>query len=132
MTNIGIVVSEFNYDITNKMLERAKAHAEFLKANVSEVRWVPGTFDMPLATKQMAEKDEIDAIVLLGAVIKGDTDHDQMVSQHAARKAADLTVQYNKPITLGIIGPSATRMDCMKRVDSYAKRSVEAAVKMLG
>ncbi|MCD6523181.1 MAG: 6,7-dimethyl-8-ribityllumazine synthase [Candidatus Diapherotrites archaeon] len=128
--NLGIIVSEFNYDITSKMLERAKAHANFLGVNVSEVVWVPGAFDMPLAMKKLAEKSDVDAIALLGAVIKGDTDHDQIVAQHAARKAADLSIEFNKPIALGIIGPNVTRAAAMERIDEYAKRAVEAAVKM--
>ena len=51
--NIGIVVSEFNFDITQMMLERAKSHAEFLDVNVVKVVKVPGVFDMPLVIKKM-------------------------------------------------------------------------------
>ncbi|MCG2827382.1 MAG: 6,7-dimethyl-8-ribityllumazine synthase, partial [Thermoplasmatales archaeon] len=70
---IGIVVSEFNFDITMMMLERAKEHARFLGANVEKVVNVPGVFDMPLAVKKLLEKKEIDGVVTLGAVIEGET-----------------------------------------------------------
>ncbi len=53
--NIGIVVAEFNYDITMMMLQRAREYAEFLGVNVSRVFRVPGTFDMPLAIKKTFE-----------------------------------------------------------------------------
>ncbi|MEM3525877.1 MAG: 6,7-dimethyl-8-ribityllumazine synthase [Candidatus Jordarchaeaceae archaeon] len=128
---LGIVVGEFNYDITYLMLQRALDHAEFLGAAVEKVFKVPGAFDMPLAIKKLLEMDEIDAVVTLGAILKGDTDHDQVVAQHAARKIMDLAVEYGKPVSLGVSGPGMTRAEATERIEEYAKRSVEAAVKMV-
>lgn len=130
MVNLGIVVSEFNYDITYLMLELAKEHAGFLGANVARVIKVPGAFDMPLAVKKLLEDKDIDAVVALGAVIEGETKHDEIVMQHASRKLADLSLEYNKPVALGIAGHGLTRLQALERVD-YAKRAVEAAVKMV-
>ena len=127
---LGIVVSEFNYDITMMMLERAKAHAEFLGAEVAEVLRVPGVFDMPLGVKKLAEKEDIDAVVTLGAVIEGETDHDDIVIQQASRKITDLALDYNKPVSLGITGPGMTRLQAEERIER-AKAAVEAAVKMV-
>ena len=53
--NLGIVVSEFNFDITSMMLERAKAHADFLGAKIKKILYVPGVYDMPLAIKKHCE-----------------------------------------------------------------------------
>lgn len=128
---LGIVVGEFNYDITYLMLQRALDHAEFLGASVEKVLKVPGAFDMPLAIKKLLEMDEIDAVVTLGAILKGDTDHDQVVAQHAARKMMDLALEYGKPVSLGVSGPGMTRAEATERIEEYAKRSVEAAVKMV-
>jgi len=130
MVSIGIVVSEFNYDITYLMLELAKEHAEFLGVKVARVVKVPGTFDIPLAVKKLLEKRDIDGVVALGAVIEGETKHDEIVIQHASRKLADLSLEYKKPATLGIAGPGLTRLQAFERVE-YAKRAVEAAVKMI-
>lgn len=127
---LGIVVSEFNYDITMMMLERAKAHAEFLGAEVAEVLRVPGVFDMPLGVKKLVEKDGLDAVVTLGAVIEGETDHDDIVIQQASRKITDLALDYNKPVSLGITGPGMTRLQAEERIER-AKAAVEAAVKMV-
>ena len=127
--SIGAVVAEFNYDITHMMLELAKEHARFLDAEITRVIAVPGVFDMPLAVKKLLLEDEIDAVITLGAVIEGATDHDQIVVQHASRKIADLALDYDKPVSLGISGPGMTRLEAHQRVD-YAKRAVEAAVKM--
>jgi 6,7-dimethyl-8-ribityllumazine synthase len=126
---IGAVVAEFNYDITHMMLELAKEHAKFLDSEITEVITVPGVFDMPLAIKKLLKQDDIDAVVTLGAVIEGATDHDQIVIQHASRKIADLALDYDKPVALGISGPSMTRIEAHQRVD-FGKKAVEAAVKM--
>ncbi len=126
---IGAVVSEFNYDITHMMLELAKEHAKFLDSEITKVIAVPGVFDMPLAIKSLLEQDEIDAVVTIGAVIEGATAHDEIVIQHASRKITDLSLDYNKPVTLGISGPRMTRLEAHQRID-FGKKAVEAAVKM--
>ena len=126
---IGAVVAEFNYDLTHMMLELAKEEAKIRECEITQVVPVPGVFDMPLAIKKLLEKENIDAVITLGAVIEGSTDHDQIVAQHASRKIADLSLEFEKPVALGISGPGMTRLDAHKRVE-YGKRAVEAAVKM--
>ncbi|MDR2873745.1 MAG: 6,7-dimethyl-8-ribityllumazine synthase [Methanobrevibacter sp.] len=126
---IAAVVAEFNYDITQMMLELAKEEAKIRGCEIVKVISVPGVFDMPIAIKKILQKDDIDAVVTLGAVIEGATDHDQIVVQHASRKISDLSLEYDKPVALGISGPGMTRLDAHKRVD-YGKRAVESAIKM--
>lgn len=126
---IGAAVSEFNYDITMVMLERAKEHATFLGAEISKVVKVPGVFDMGLAIKKLLEIKDVDGVIALGAVIEGETEHDELVIQHAARKIADLAVEYNKPVGLGISGPGMTRLQAEDRIER-AKSAVEAVVKL--
>jgi 6,7-dimethyl-8-ribityllumazine synthase len=126
---IGAVVAEFNYDITMMMLERAKEHAQFLGAEITQIVKVPGVFDMGLPIKKLLERKDIDAVVALGAVIEGETEHDDIVIQHASRKIADLSVEYSKPVGLGISGPGMTRLQAQDRIDR-AKAAVEAVVKL--
>ncbi|RLF29598.1 MAG: 6,7-dimethyl-8-ribityllumazine synthase [Thermoplasmata archaeon] len=126
---IGAVVSEFNYDITMMMLERAREHAHFLGAEITQVVKVPGVFDMGLPIKKLLERKDIDGVVALGAVIEGETEHDEIVIQHAARKIADLAIEYDKPIGLGISGPGMTRLQAEERIER-AKTAVEAVVKL--
>ena len=126
---LGIVVSEFNYDITMMMLERAKAHAQFLGVDVAKIVHVPGVYDMPLAIKALLNRKDVDGVVTLGAVIEGETEHDQIVIQHASRKITDLALEFNKPVSLGITGPGMNRMQAQDRVDR-AKDAVESVVKM--
>ena len=127
---IGFVVAEFNRDLTWQMELLGKEHADFLGAKVTKVFYVPGVYDMPLAVKKMAEDKNIDAVVTIGCVIEGATDHDQVVVAQATRKITDLALESNKPIALGISGPGMTRLEASERID-YAKRAVEAAVKMV-
>ncbi|MEB3779729.1 MAG: 6,7-dimethyl-8-ribityllumazine synthase [Desulfurococcales archaeon] len=127
---LGIVVSEFNYDVTRVMLEKAISHAKFLGVEVSVVFRVPGSFDSPQAVRKLLELDYVDAVAVLGAVIKGETEHDEVVAHQAARKILDLSIEYGKPVSLGIIGPGASRMQALERAEEYAARAVEAAVKM--
>ncbi len=126
---IGIVVSEFNYDITMSMLERAKAHADFLGAKVEDTIHVPGVYDMPLAVKKLLGKKNIDGVVALGAVIEGETDHDEVVINQASRKLTDLSLEFEKPVGLGITGPGMSRLQAEARIER-AKAAVESVVKM--
>jgi 6,7-dimethyl-8-ribityllumazine synthase len=128
---LGIVASEFNAEVVLPMLEFARRHAEFLGAQITAEVMVPGVYDLPLAAKLLVERKDIDAVVTLGAVIEGETQHDEVIMQHAVRKLIDLELQYNKPVTLGISGPGVTRLQALERVNDYARRAVEAAVKMV-
>ena len=127
---IGIVVSEYNYDITMMMLERAKDHVKFLGAEVSEVLKVPGTFEIPLGVRNLIKGGNVDGVVTLGAVIQGETDHDDIIMQNAARKIMDISIDSGVPVSLGITGPGQTRLQAEARIEK-AKSAVESVVKML-
>ncbi|MEM1689835.1 MAG: 6,7-dimethyl-8-ribityllumazine synthase [Candidatus Hadarchaeales archaeon] len=130
MVRLGIVASEFNFEVVSAMLEFARRHAEFLGAQITAEILVPGVFEIPLATKILLDREDVDAVVTLGAVIEGETEHDEVIMQQTTRKLMDLSVQSGKPVSLGISGPGMTRLQALERVNEYAKRAVEAAVKM--
>ncbi|HKM77251.1 MAG TPA: 6,7-dimethyl-8-ribityllumazine synthase [Candidatus Bathyarchaeia archaeon] len=128
---LGIVVAEFNSAITAKMLDQALKHATELNAKPTYVCKVPGAYDMPLMIQMLLEKGDVDAVVTLGAIVKGETDHDQVIANALASKASDLSLRYKKPVTLGVSGPSMTWEQAAERAEEYANRSVESAVKMV-
>jgi 6,7-dimethyl-8-ribityllumazine synthase len=130
MVRLALVVAEFNYDVTQLMLQKAIDHAKFLGAEVVYVVKVPGVYDIPTVLRDLVMKEEVDAVATLGAVIQGATKHDEVVAQQAARKILDISVDSGKPVALGIIGPGANRMQALERVEEYARRAVEAAVKL--
>jgi len=127
---VAIVASEYNFDVTISMLERAKEEVDFLGATLGPVVRTPGVYDIPLAVKALYARPEVDAVVALGAVIEGETQHDEVVMNQAARKLTDLSVEYGKPIGLGISGPGETRLQAQDRIENAAN-AVRAAVKMV-
>ncbi len=129
--NIAIVVSEFNNEITSKMLEVALEKAKNLKLNIKYTCKVPGVFDMPIVIDSLLKKKEIDAVVTLGAVIKGQTKHDELITNTAVRVITDLSIKYQKPVTLGITGPGMSERQAQARIRPVAERAVEAAEKLV-
>ncbi|HKM09557.1 MAG TPA: 6,7-dimethyl-8-ribityllumazine synthase [Candidatus Methanomethylophilaceae archaeon] len=127
---IGMVAAEFNFDVTSMMIERAKAEAEFLGVKITREIFVPGVYEIPLAVKRLVERDDIDAVITLGAVITGETDHDQVITAQAARKITDLSLEYDKPVALGITGPGQTKLQAMDRIEK-GREAVDSVVKML-
>ena len=128
---LAIVVSEFNYEITNAMLEEAKIHASKLNSTISHICYVPGTFDMPLVISHLLHDSSIDAIITLGAVIKGDTNHDIIIAENTARLISDLSLFFKKPIALGISGPNMTVEQAWERSKIVPIRAVNAAINMV-
>jgi len=127
---IGAVVAEFNYEVTSLMLERAKAEAEFLGVKITKEIKVPGCFEIPMATKKLLEDKDIDAVITLGAVITGETKHDEVVISQASRKIMDLGLEYGKPVGFGVTGPGMTELQAMDRIEK-GRDVVDAVVKML-
>jgi len=125
-----VVASEYNFDVTSSMVERAKEEIAFLGATLGPVLKTPGVYDMPLAVKALFARKDVDAVVALGAVIEGETQHDEVVMNQAARKLADLSVEYSKPLGLGITGPGETRLQAQVRIENAAT-AVRAVVKMV-
>lgn len=127
--SIGIVCSEYNYDITLMMLERAREHAKFLGVEIAKEITVPGVYDMPLVVKKLLKDPKIDGVVAIGAVIEGETEHDEIIMAQTSRKLTDLSVEFDKPVGLGISGPGMSRLQAQERVEK-AKEAVEAVAKL--
>ena len=125
---LGIVLSKFNENITDRMKKAALKKARELKITVVSVVEVPGAYDIPFACKLLLEKKKVDAIATLGAIIKGDTKHDELIAQTATNALTQLSLEYKKPISLGIIGPNATEQQASARAEEYAQRAVDAAL----
>jgi 6,7-dimethyl-8-ribityllumazine synthase len=127
---IAIVGSEFNYDITTLMIERAREEIDFLGAELGPVVKTPGVYDMPIAVQALMGRKDVDAVVTLGAVIEGETNHDEVIMNQAARKLTDLSVEFSKPLGLGISGPGETRLQAQDRIENAAG-AVRSVVKMV-
>ena len=102
---IGIVAARFNEFITSKLL--GGAEDSFLRhggeADNLEVAWVPGSFEIPLVAKKMALSGKYDAVVCLGAVIRGATPHFDMVANEATKGIANVGLQSDIPVAFGVL-----------------------------
>ncbi|MBP5203217.1 MAG: 6,7-dimethyl-8-ribityllumazine synthase [Candidatus Methanomethylophilaceae archaeon] len=127
---IGMAVAEFNYEVTSLMMERAQAEADFLGVKIEKTVKVPGVFEIPMAVKKLLEQDDIDAVITLGAVITGETKHDEVVVAQASRKIMDLGLEYGKPVGFGLTGPGMTELQAMDRIEK-GRDVVDTVVKML-
>ncbi|MBI5051360.1 6,7-dimethyl-8-ribityllumazine synthase [Candidatus Micrarchaeota archaeon] len=130
LARLGFVIGQFDKEISSSMEKAATEFAKSRGALVQEKIHVPGVFDMQLAIKKLLLNKEIDAVVLLGAVIKGRTKHDEVIVRTTASTAVQLSLEFNKPVTLGVIGPDATEKDAEQRKEEYAERAVYSAIEL--
>ena len=128
---IAIVVSRFNGEITKKMSKAAQERIKNQKAQLAKVVEVPGAFEIPLAVKKILQDKKIHAVVTLGAIIKGDTDHDEVIAHSIAKSLIDLSLGYHKPISLGVLGPNITWEQAEKRIKEYSERAVDTVIEVL-
>ena len=128
--NIAIVVSEFNNKVTSRMHKVALEKAKELKLNIKYECKVPGVFDMPLVIDTLLQRKDIDAIVTLGAVIKGQTKHDEVIADVVATRISKLSIKYQKPVSLGISGPGMSERQAFARTRPVSERAVDAILKV--
>ena len=101
--NISIVISEFNKKVTDALLDGSKrAFNDYSSGNLSVIK-VPGAFEIPSTVKKVASKSSVDAIVTLGAVIKGETKHFDFISSECTRAIQQLTLEFDIPIIFGVL-----------------------------
>lgn len=128
--NIAVVVSEFNKEVTSRMLSVAEEKANSLKLKIVHTCNVPGAYDMPIIVDALLKKNNIDAVVTLGAIIKGQTKHDEVISHSTAQALTNLSIKYQKPVSLGISGPGMQEKHAFARIRPVAERAVEAVIKI--
>ncbi|GGK82388.1 6,7-dimethyl-8-ribityllumazine synthase [Haloarcula sebkhae] len=127
MVSLGLVIAQFYEDIAESMEEQALNKASRLDAKIARTVSVRGVYDSPLAADRLARRNEIDAVAVLGAVISGDTDHDQVVAHTAARKLSDVSLQRDTPVAFGIIGPGMSSTEASERIE-YGVEAIPIAV----
>ena len=128
--NIAIVVAEFNEKVTSRMHQVAIEKAKNLKLNIKYTCKVPGIFDMPLIIDKLLEKKDVDGVVTLGAVIKGQTKHDEIIADSTARNIAKLSLKHQKPVSLGISGPGMSERQAYARIVTVSENAVNAVKKV--
>lgn len=132
MVQLGLVVAQFNKaaTVTGEMEARARDAAAAADATIVETLEVPGSYDTPLAADRLARREDIDAVAVLGAIVTGDTDHDQVIGHAAATGLTDVSLDRDTPVTLGILGPGMSADEAAARVD-YGAVAVESAIELV-
>ena len=131
MVALGLVVAQFNKErpITHEMADRGREAAAGAGAEIVETLEVPGSYDAPLAADRLARRDDVDAVAVIGAVITGDTGHDRVVANAAARGLTDVSLERDTPVTFGVTGPEMSVAEADERTDKGAA-AVESAISL--
>jgi 6,7-dimethyl-8-ribityllumazine synthase len=112
------------------MADRAREAARDADAEIVADLAVPGSYDAPLAADRLARRDDVNAVAVIGAIVTGDTDHDQVIADAAAQGLTDVSLDRDTPVTLGIIGPGMSQAEAAERVD-YGATAVESAIELV-
>tara|TARA_R110002050_G_scaffold221792_2_gene357669 strand:- start:41335 stop:41829 length:495 start_codon:yes stop_codon:yes gene_type:complete len=134
---IAIIRSEWNHDITSNLADGAETalldngvkHENIIRLNV------PGAYELPLAAQWLAQKEEVDAIVCIGTVIRGETSHFDFVSQAVSQGVKDVGLKTNKPVIFGVLTDDNKQQSIDRSGGIHGNKGVEAgitALKMLG
>ena len=124
------MVSEFNEEVASRMLSVAEEKAKMMKLKINYTCKVPGAYDMPIIVDALLRKKDVDGVITLGAIIKGQTKHDEIIAHSTAHALTVLSTKYQKPVTLGITGPGMQERHAYARIRPVAERAVEAVVKI--
>ncbi|MBA3662413.1 MAG: 6,7-dimethyl-8-ribityllumazine synthase [Gammaproteobacteria bacterium] len=126
----AIVVSDFNRDITSKLLEGAIQHLAEKEIATSQIKivHVPGAVEVPLIAKRLAEQKKYDAIICLGCVIRGDTDHYQYVCAQVSEGCQQVMLQYNLPVIFGVLTTQNEAQALARVGGSEGHKGIEAAM----
>lgn len=126
----GIVVSEWNHEITGSLLEAAiktlKSHGA--KEKNIEVKWVPGSFELTLGGQFFAEYRDVDAVICLGCVIQGETRHFDFICQGVSYGITDLNLNNNIPFIFGVLTTENQQQAIDRAGGKHGNKGDEAAI----
>jgi len=125
----GLVISRFNEFITRRLLEGAED--SLLRHGVNEedieVAWVPGSFEVPLIAKKLADTKRFDAIICLGAVIRGETAHFEYVASQVTRDISRVSLESGLPVIYGVITADTLEQAIERAGTKSGNRGFQAA-----
>ncbi|PSP65842.1 6,7-dimethyl-8-ribityllumazine synthase [Halobacteriales archaeon QH_8_67_27] len=132
MAQIGLVVAQFDKEgsVIDDMEAAAREAARERDAEIVATVAVPGSYDTPLAADRLARRDDVDAVAVLGAIVTGDTDHDEVIADAAAQGLTDVSLDRDTPVAFGVIGPGMSAAEAKARSD-YGATAVESALDLV-
>ena len=126
----GVVMAEWNFEITSALAQGAidtlRKHGA-LEENIA-LKYVPGTFELPLGGQYFAEYDNVDAVLLLGCVIQGETRHFDYICEGVTQGTKDLNLKYNKPFVFGVLTTENEQQALDRAGGKHGNKGDEAAI----
>jgi len=126
----GLIVAEWNKEITDALcigayetLIKHGAMPQHIHRNT-----VPGTYELPLGAQYLASSQEIDAVICLGVVIRGETKHDDYINHAVAKGLIDVSLKFNKPVIFGVVTTNDLQQALDRSGGKHGNKGVEAAV----
>jgi len=127
---VALVVSRFNGIVTSRLLAGARSALE--RHGVSDdnvdVAWVPGAFELPMAARRLAESRRYDAVVCLGAIIRGETPHFEFIAAETARGVAQAAQETGVPTIFGVITPNTLEQALDRAGGKVGNKGYDAAI----
>lgn len=128
--SFGIVVSEWNYQITGNLLKgaiQALADNGALQKNIT-VKHVPGTYELPLGAQYFFEYTNVDAVIAIGSVIQGETKHFDFVCEAATQGIKDVNLKYNKPVSFCVLTDNNLQQAIDRSGGKHGNKGIECAI----
>jgi 6,7-dimethyl-8-ribityllumazine synthase len=129
--NIGLVLGKFHQSEVEAMRDEAHETAAEHSIHIVAIAWTPGAMEFPLAAKRFLEREDINALAVLGIIERGETRHGIVMAQAVINALIGLQLQFMKPIGVGILGPEIFPSQVPERLRPYARSAVQAAHHML-
>ncbi|MFO7814558.1 MAG: 6,7-dimethyl-8-ribityllumazine synthase [Halanaerobiales bacterium] len=130
---VGIVVGRFNEFISGKLLEGAldglKRHN--VDEDDIEIAWVPGSFEIPLTAKKMANSGKYNGVICLGAVIRGETPHFEYVSAEVSKGIANVSLDTETPVIFGVLTTDTIEQAISRAGTKSGNKGFEAALSLI-
>ena len=128
--SIGIVVAEWNMDVNTKLLQGAVETLQkhgVLEKNII-INYVPGSFELTYGARVMAENYDVDAIIVIGTVIQGETPHFIYICQSVSYGVTELNLSYDLPFIFGLLTVNTKEQAMDRAGGKYGNKGVEAAI----
>jgi 6,7-dimethyl-8-ribityllumazine synthase len=127
--SIGLVVSKFNAPVTSRLLAGAEEVLQQLGTAAEKIQHVrvPGAFELPLAAKALAQSQEVDAVICLGAVIRGETPHFDYISGETSRGIGCVALETGIPVIFGVLTTNTVEQAMERSASSERNKGADAA-----
>ena len=133
---IAVIASRFNEFITQRLLDGCLTELKQNKVEQSDIKmfWVPGSFEIPVVAKRIAKRKDIQAVICLGAIIRGETIHFDLVARGVAQGIMQVSLTSEKPIIFGVLAAETVNQAYKrseKRGDNKGREAARAALEMI-